>query len=236
MSPAEACLVYSGHRYFAQAANPAVSPLEDTPVTRLIETIWDHHRDHAFHLLRCRIFTNYPLTLRCRGAVQLAAKRVTVLSPAEYQSRFAPIESDVELPPPSAAFSAFAPPVGSDPVTLVEWMNAFQFQTSDRPILASLVDNEGRAIMAATNSSSSNRLRHAEVNLVRSYVQKHGRKIPEGYSIWVSLKPCRMCSGFIYELSEDGPTMNVHFIKDDPGPMARHSPLTNLKLVDPDQD
>lgn len=229
MTVQRAFLTYAGQTYVADV--PAGNSLEtDTAVTRLIEGIWDQHPKQAFHLLRSRIFTNYPLSLRCRGAITLAAKRVTELSPEAFAAAIPAGGAVHEIRPLGIApFPVELP--GSAPLPpaeLARWISGYAFTTSDRPILAAIVDPAGVPLIAAPNSSSSNRLRHAEVNAVRAYVRQHRRKVPAGSALWVSLKPCRMCAGFVHDLFEDGARARVRYLVDDPGPKARNSPLQTM--------
>jgi hypothetical protein len=229
----QASLTQGDRTYFSD--EPSGNQLHaDTAVTRLIEGIWDRFPEQAFHLLRSRIYTNYPLTLRCKGAIQLAAKRVSVLPPEEYATLRAANESAVEVNPRASVRIPVELPRHPSPAELARFIQAFPFPTADRPILAVLADAAGAPLLAAPNTSSSNRLRHAEVNLVREYVHTRQRLIPSGATLWVSLKPCRMCAGFIHDLSEDGARTQVRYLVDDPGPKARNSPLTLLSRYQPD--
>lgn len=235
MSGRAAFLTYGNRTWVSRESSGGDAPSADTPVTRLIESIWDHHPEQAFHLLRSRIFTNYPLTLRCRGSIQLAAKRVSALSPVEFDAKLAAAPEPLPIPPALERIPSIRPPARlTSPGSIADWMATYAFSTGDRKILALIADPAGRPLLACANRSSRNRLRHAEVNLLRAWTeQSGGTPLPAGSTIWVSLKPCRMCAGFIHDLSEDGARTRVIYLEDDPGPKARHLPLTAMVPFDP---
>ncbi|MBS1959339.1 MAG: Bd3614 family nucleic acid deaminase [Bdellovibrionales bacterium] len=166
----------------------------------------------------------------CRSTINVAAKRISHITVAEFNSLIKAEPSTTEIVPANKPDPSVAHPETSEDIA--GWMRAYPFR-SDRPIIAVLLDQNRKPVLATINSSSKNRLLHAEVNLVRVYVAKHKCKIPRGYQIWVSLKPCCMCGNFLNAWSEDGDAIAVTYLENDPGPKARTSPLSNQKIFEP---
>jgi hypothetical protein len=201
----------------------------ETPATRLVEGIWDQYSDQSFHLLRARILTDYALTPMCRATIKLTAKRASQISVQEFDSLLISIPFPTEITPSKKSEPTVTPPESSK--QLVQWMRTHPFG-ANRPIIAVLLDQNNNPVLATVNASSKNRLLHAEVNLVRVYVDKYKHKIPRGYQIWVSLKPCCMCGNFLSAWCEDGEAIAVTYLENDPGPKARTSPLTNQRIYE----
>lgn len=208
-----------------------------TAVTKLIQHLFDLKVDHSFFILRKRIFANYPLTSLCRGMVKIAAKRAT--------GEIVPKDHRVSLD-----FSweelGEEPMVRSRHVEAVKWEAPSQIQDSDqaRTALKSLIaqiprgmvlhdhnreiavlicDQNGKLLQFATNSNFKNKTMHAEVTAIQSYFRQTGKALPEGSKIYVSLKPCVMCSAIISRLAPD--SCQVFYFQNDPGPLAQNTEL-----------
>jgi tRNA(Arg) A34 adenosine deaminase TadA len=91
---------------------------------------------------------------------------------------------------------------------------------SDRPVSAILLDREGRVLGFSWNTNSLIRNRHAEWNLCET-LRAQEEKIPRGATLYVSLKPCRMCAARIWESSEDPSAVSVVYLENDPGRAAQ---------------
>lgn len=226
-----AFFIYSNQLFYAKADE---AQLSGSPVVRLIESVWDHYPDQAFHLLRSRIFTNYPLTPLCKATIKLAAKRASELPQKNLEEVWGLSIPKLELIPAQKIAPAVVLPELESETALINWMRHYSFDGKNRPILALLVERHNdslKPILATLNTSAQNRLLHAEVNLAREYERLYQRKIPKNGEIWVSLKPCCMCGTFLSNHSELGEKVPVYYLEDDPGPKARTSPLLNQHQV-----
>ena len=101
----------------------------------------------------------------------------------------------------------------------------------DRKVAAVLIAADGKFIAAARNANAKNRTRHAEVNLVQGLRTEHGKSLPRGSKIYVTLKCCRMCAAAIWCDAEDIRSLHVYYGEDDPGPNARETILARNGLL-----
>ena len=101
----------------------------------------------------------------------------------------------------------------------------------DRPVAALLVGPDGAILGGSINTNSKDRTRHAEVNLIQGWYARTGLEIPSGARIFVTLKPCRMCSAMILECAGDRNAIQVLYAEDDPGPQARNTCLDGTPLL-----
>lgn len=215
-------------------------------VVQLIHGIYEQYPEKARGILRNRIFTNARMTEMCHGMIRVAAKRATgelytteeVL--ASLSSSFEEIFVEFKaIPVPRFDSSFLFPPsLGLSPEEFqahfmqaalglrdqVQQPSTPRYQ-SDRPIAALLVAEDNQLLAWATNTNSSNKTLHAEVNLIRNFQLKNGGKLPRNSKIYTTLKPCKMCAGMIWTAAEDIQNTVVYFAEDDPGPLAKFTVL-----------
>ncbi|MCM2323757.1 MAG: Bd3614 family nucleic acid deaminase [Oligoflexia bacterium] len=218
-----------------------------SPVTRLIQGVYERHPASARSLLRHRIYTNAPLTPMCHGMIKVAAKRSAVVSSAlslptseipaarELLELSAHLTSHGALPVSElarlAGLSAGPPRGHQELMDLAFRLCAPEIRSvfgheRGRPIAALLVSAEGQLLEAALNTDYGNRTLHAEVNLLQTYFLRTGLPLPLGARLYTTLKPCRMCAGMIWHCAEDIQSLKVFFGEDDPGPHGRNTALT----------
>ncbi len=94
---------------------------------------------------------------------------------------------------------------------------------SDRAVGAVLISQDLEILSEAFNQNSTNRTHHAELLLVRRYLENHKQKIPRGSTLLVTLQPCAMCAAQLYTFAEDPDQLQVLFINEDTGPFAQNS-------------
>jgi tRNA(Arg) A34 adenosine deaminase TadA len=213
-------------------------PAERSAITELIERVYHaeslHPVSRARTLLRERIHANYPATLSERETVKVAAKRIQ--SPTDK-----PIPGGanvVVLPeaPPAPDFAFEDLKIGAvlDREKIPEILERMKVHTlrnrdrwsSDRAVSAILVDASSRVQAWAWNTNATIRNRHAEWNLCESFARANrGGKIPKGSTLYVSLKPCRMCAARIWEAAENPAALAVVYLENDPGPHAQGTML-----------
>jgi tRNA(Arg) A34 adenosine deaminase TadA len=216
----------------------ASTPIDSarSPVQDLIERIYHSQSllpvSRARTILRERIHANYEATVAERELVKVTAKRISAPSDRRVPNHFEPLP---EVPPVS-----FPEIEGFEIGTVVrreeiparlerlklETRRTQSKWTSDRAISALLVDRENRLVTYAWNTSATIRTRHAEMNLCEHLETKTpDGKIPKGATLYVSLKPCRMCAARIWETAADPAQISVVYLENDPGPLAQGTML-----------
>ena len=249
--------------FWAGFPEPVLPGCPDSSVARLISGIYAAEPRMARKWVRGRIFTTQKsLTSLCRGIVKVAAKRITRVVPSPSSPE---IEALMELRGRALVRKLPATPRtgGADPAALefpaddilhspdeviAELRRLRQEHVRagasgpqhryerDRDVIALLVDREGRVLARARNTNATERTRHAEMNLVQGWWEHHRRPLPAGCTLWVTLKPCRMCAGAIWEAARNPHDatrdLRVRYLEDDPGPNAR---LTVLEAGSPER-
>ena len=213
----------------------AVYRLESLPSADSLPAV-----SHARAILRERIHANYNASISDRETVKVAAKRLSAPSegsgpgesPGSQTHRLAapPLPAFKMNPPLAETIPLFPKTISSEDIPF--WLGHLKKQTqtarekwtSDRPVSAILVDGEGQVLAYTWNTNAVIRTRHAEWNLCE-FLLAQGRKIPIGATLYVSLKPCRMCAARIWETAEDPSKLNVISLENDPGPLAQGTML-----------
>lgn len=212
-----------------------------SPVTVLLQKIFDLKKDLSFFILRRPIYTNYKPTPKDVGMVKVVAKRIVNL-----KERALSFENETGLecegrvwhflePGPSPNLS----PVHEQPVQDLKSSPLEVLQNLvtliprgpilhdfDRQVAAVLVSEEGQILEFGLNSSHINKTLHAEINLLQRYFEKHQGPLPAGSRQYVTHKPCKMCAGMIYEaLGENRGKVEIVYLNEVEG---RHSSFTVL--------
>lgn len=217
-----AFLIHEGTLYLAEGVGPF---RHQTAVTRLIRGIWRTRPDRALSLLRCRIFTDAPLTPACEGMIKVAGKRYEVVSGAEWTTRvsdFGGPKIQLGEIPAEPGRHEFAPEPGNPIRTLTRLRD----RAGGRPaVSALLVDPSGKSLLGAWSGTDEDKTAHAEVNLVQAWFDHHPAPVPRGSTLHVSLRPCAMCAGQILALAGEPGALRVVFHEEDPGPASKNSCL-----------
>lgn len=229
---------YHGVRYVAEAQTGRFYP--ETPVTRLIDGIYSERPGEALWILRQRIHTSYPATDLCRSAVAVAAKRLAPLS--NWQP--SPPEIFECRPYRSTGPQNCSPRSGdSAPGTTDEaWLQRAaalaatipvesQLYRSHRQVAAIAVAADGQEIGRATNTNASNKMYHAEMNLLWDLAKRRRAPIQSGTKIFVTLKPCRMCAAAIVHCADDPNGLCVIYANEDTGPHSKNTKLDALGVI-----
>lgn len=222
--------------------------LPSSPVVKLLQGVFDRHRDHSFFLLRKRIYVNYELGPMDRGFVDLIAKRITRLDPVPVlfsDGMKTPVWTEV-VPFDQPYFTPSLPRQVAEggPVQIQTSQQALEalaglerqvergsvLHDYSRPIAAILTDAQGGVLGKSLHSGSINKTLHAEVDLIQQ-LYRAGFKGPEGgpYRLYVSMKPCRMCAGTWAQVF--GEQLAVYYRDEDPGPKARQTALEERGLL-----
>lgn len=224
---------YSYHLLSTEAPSSAV--------VKLLQGLFEYFVDHSFFILRNRIYTTGSISEMCLGMVKVVAKRISdnvLPMNTSLELNFEFIEIDFQ----NEVFTKISKPIFSTDSSWIEksWQYAELnpqgdvLHDNDRKIAALLVDKSGDILAAGLNSNSKNKTLHAEVNLVQTYFQRTGQKIPEGAKIYSTHKPCKMCAGMIYQWSVERNTPFVFYDIEENGRLSSHTVLDrhclNLRL------
>jgi tRNA(Arg) A34 adenosine deaminase TadA len=213
--------------YWAEAARNA-PPFLTAPAV-LIQGIYEKNPEFARKILRGRIYASGPMTDALHGLVKVCAKRIdTDVSLEQLQTRIA--EDGVEVFTVPISTPTACPPSAS-PMDRARRL-AHNVERGEKPLYqrdraigAVLLSKENELIAHAVNTNAVNRFCHAEINLLRELHSRGFGGIPAGASLYVTLKPCRMCAAMILEFCEDRRSIRVFYDEDDPGPNARRTAL-----------
>ncbi|MFN7729969.1 MAG: Bd3614 family nucleic acid deaminase [Bdellovibrio sp.] len=213
-------------------------------VVKLIQGLFDEHKDLSFFLLRQRIWTTAALSEMDRGMVKVTAKRASSISASD--SYLAPAdllpESDwVQVGDLSSSMhlSRLATATPSSPDELknesqvVALLLELEAQVprgpvmhdNNRPIAAALWVPPGRINALSLHQGSVNKTLHAEVCLCQSFARQGFNSFPEGSRVFVGLKPCLMCSAMLSQMSAGLKDFKVIYLRDDPGTLAQGTSL-----------
>jgi tRNA(Arg) A34 adenosine deaminase TadA len=229
-----ALVCHQGRTYFS-VVRSQLGP--SSAVVKLIQGIFDLHRDHSFFILRNRIWTTEPLGSMNRGMVRLAAKRISQVPAINHglaiEHEFEEVGSIQDFVYPSRA--VLEPFKLEFPLHILSHEEGIRWSLKlarsvprgtvlhdhNRAIGVIICQEDGSVISAATNGAGINKTLHAEVRAVQDYFLRSGRRLPSGARIYVSLKPCQMCAGMISQSSEDPVSLKIFFAEEDLGPRAR---------------
>lgn len=231
--------------FFAGYRRKGPDHCPSSAVVKLLQGIFDQLRDHAFFVLRNRIFASYAVSQMDRGMVSLVAKRFAVVeaNTVSGNDRLPDFEW-IEIGDRDALFfetrvpqlnCLLEPRVSLVPAGALEALAALEQQIPrgsvlhdhPRKIAALLLDRSGRILTYAVHGGWLNKTLHAEVLLLQDHYRRTGMALPPGASIVTSLKPCRMCAEMIAHMSAPGAPVSVNYRDNDLGPKARGSSIEN---------
>lgn len=209
-------------------------------VIKLIQGLFEQYWDQSFFLLRQRIWTTAILSEMDRAMVKVAAKRAQQLEgPADSRLGFVPgsdegfgVVDEVFFRRDQIRSDLEKKYVGK------ELMSAREIQTAidelrgsvprgevlhdhNRPISAILIGNDQKVLATSVHAGSLNKTLHAEVRLCQSFASR----FPEGSRLFVSMKPCLMCSAMVSHMSQGLHDFQTIYLENDPGRMARGTSL-----------
>jgi hypothetical protein len=235
---ATAFLVHEKTIFFTRAEVVPTIQTPWTPLTALIEGIWNHSPEFANKILRNHLYSFYSRTPLCDGMIKVAAKRARIMTEFESYEFTEKLsgQSWVEV------FPSFEDKVGDqsnligqtisseEAVVLAKELsfksakNDENFE-SDRAVGAVLISKKNEILSVGWNTNARQRIHHCEVNLIRNYLIRTGQKIEPNATLIVSLKPCAMCAAQLFTFSENFSSLKVIYLEDDLGPAAQNSVL-----------
>lgn len=239
-----AWLEYQGKIFFTVVSANQLAPV--SPVTQLIQYLFDRYIDLSFFILRERIFTTDTLSDLCKSMVRLTAKRATGnIQPVDHRmdirGTFDQIAgaSDIwiksahldriECQLPQKISLQTAPQILAELIKHIPRGDVLH--DYNRAIAAILSDADGNILSYSTNSNSKNKTLHAEVCLLQRYWELHNRSVPKGSVIYTSLRPCRMCADMMVQYCESPQDLKVLFLENDPGSLAQNTSLDRLGIL-----
>jgi tRNA(Arg) A34 adenosine deaminase TadA len=207
-----------------------------TGAVELIRGVYETAPRDAHFILRNTIFATREPGPFAQGMVKVGAKRLRVVLPeGEPSEKGETAQTLREVVPEAPALETCEP--HGPPESHDEWLRlAFALikkeapedlprHARDRHVGAALVAPGGQLLAASANSNGSNRTRHAELNVLLGRWHATGTKLAPGTRLYATLRPCAMCAGLLWELSEVPGTVLVYYAHDDPGSAARNTIL-----------
>lgn len=246
----------TGVVYYAHFPKGAEAP--SSAVVKLLQGLFDEFIDHSFFILRNRIYFTGTATEMCKGMVKVVGKRMSdqisaidhgmildiVLKPIAPQQELL-VNSAYQSPENRQALAEVqnflhAQAGSDDPNSLDYLRGVVKLATQvprgeilhdfNRNVAAVLVSSAGEVLGYGLNSNAKNKTLHAEVNLIQKLYQEGQGKIPSGATLYVTHKPCKMCSGMIYQWSADPHSLRVIYAFQERGSLSRQTILDRLNL------
>jgi tRNA(Arg) A34 adenosine deaminase TadA len=178
---------------------------------KLLQGLFDQHRDLSFFILRKRIFTNYQLPERDRTAgveppwAEFLDRGVRV---GDEGSLLAAI--DVPQVQTCLTLNSFALNSSQSNKDLLSALSELEAQIprgqdplhdQPRKIAAILYDKvSGRILSSGVHRGWLNKTLHAEVNVIQMVARAEKDFDFSKCALAVSVKPCRMCAGLLFDL------------------------------------
>jgi deoxycytidylate deaminase len=162
--------------------------------------------------------------------IKVAAKRFSLLSKESWISAFANHTGSFSevFPPPTQEFFLPSPLVGMEirPHQIPEHLLLLKsFAQGLRPVSAILTGEDNRILAYSWSETNQNRTAHAELGLIHSFLNEGLSSKAKGAILWVSLRPCAMCSAQILGLMTILPDLKIRFLDEDQGPASKNSCL-----------
>jgi len=220
-------------------------------VTRLVAGVNATFGEERYRYLRRRIFCDGEISTWDRNLVKVCAKRITQCdnSTEDYAAQVnsatrvvdvgLDLLADEDSERCSQAIGSLSPMTPRDAMILTAQLASSEQQKfsgaklhqAPRSVACILLDPSGKILGANVNTNAGSQLRHAEVNLLLSLAKRGMTCIPDGATLFTSLKPCRMCAAALVPHVESR-SLRIIALNDDPGPHGRHQMLaSSLQVV-----
>jgi cytidine deaminase len=214
-----------------------------TAVSELIQGVFLRYPKYAQKILRSRIYTNEPPSHIQKGILKGAAKRFSFEKDRDYHPSIDSVQVSYIDKTDNVIGWKLESLNFNVPIEKPNWlatahslfdskMSSGVLYKNPRNISALLFSSDFKLLGAAVNTNQTNKTLHAEVNLVQGYFKMFQKKFPQKSIVFSTLKPCRMCTGFLYDWAEDPNLLEIFYETDDPGPFAKNSflPLNKFEL------
>lgn len=200
-------------------------------VVKLIQAIFDAHKDLSFFILRQRIYTTAAEDHFSKAIVKTIAKSLSGnIQPQNHRlsldQQFVEVAKS-EIFIYQSQFLSLPPIEVPQKLTHEEALLAIQelaqsvprgevLHDFNRSIGVLILDEEGFVLAHATNSNSINKTLHAELVAVQSHYLKTQSRLPRNVKIYSTLKPCRMCAALLLHCCLDEKSLQVFYLENDP--------------------
>ncbi len=215
----------------------------DSPVSRLIHGVSKEFGEERYRILRRPIHVSESLSEWDKNLVRVCAKRFAASSNTMElagESRVVDIGSDINPDQESYRHAELRGTVATpDEIQHMigkisdaereKWKHS-ALHRAPRCVVAALIGPDGKILEINANTNSAIQMRHAELNLLLALHESGFKTIPHGSTLYVTLKPCRMCASLIIAMQETPYPIRVVALADDPGPHGRHQLLAGLEL------
>lgn len=229
-----AFLIYDQIVYYAKY--PLIPKVPYSPMTHLIQGIYNICPNNARSILRNKIYVNSAPTEMCLGMMRVAAKRYEVVNiknnfiynvpfifkEIRYFYKKNSFNLNKNLVTCDKEAMLFASNLASNVVTRDELYN------SNRRVASVLVSENNQVLAVGMNDNALNKTCHAEVNLIQSHFADFGRPLPKKSKLFTTLKPCKMCAAMISHSVDDLAQFKVYFLNDDIGKLAKNTILDQM--------
>lgn len=207
-------------------------------VVKLIQGIFDQHRDLSFFILRERIYSSREISLLEKGMIRIVAKRASSIDVSTFISskekpthQFIEIGADEIIYPVKSLIEENLPELPSvinKETEAMSWAQKIaqsvrrepRWHDSNRSIGALITDNSGRVLSHSCNSACLNKTLHAEVRSIQNHWRSTNSLLPRGAKIFVTLEPCEMCLGMILSSAEEPESIRIYFAEKEKRPSA----------------
>jgi len=241
MTPSEKIAwLISGDLTIAVKANDSDKNIFCSPVLQLIHHVYSTYPQDAHRILRARILTTESESMALRRIVRVAAKRIAFVAEPSRSVADAAIEAPIRQLEANPIMSSLDLQLFSDDLSKILLVKSLAENvpteanrySSNRKIAAALFRSDGKCFAASTNTNQTNRLKHAEWNLLLHATEKLGGKIPSDWTIATSLSPCSMCGEIITKCCIDGSEQKVIYLDEDVGTLGKNLSLSQMRKID----
>ncbi len=165
-----------------------------------------------------------------KGMAKVAAKRLASVEKQTLQEVYRSFHGQkIEIAAPKALpFEDPSIPLGmhleTDEVgrTLEKLL---QHASGKTRVSALLAGPDHRLIAFSWSRTMVNRTSHAEAELVHNLFESGLREFPHGSTLWITLRPCAMCSAIIHSFCPGKNPFRIRFLAEDQGPFSKNSCL-----------
>jgi tRNA(Arg) A34 adenosine deaminase TadA len=219
-----------------------------TPAMEFLQIAFEEHQDLAFFMTRSKLWLNYNPTAGCYGMAKVLGKGVFKAPQIASHELLADVDLGafnwlqldtkyLENVKRRRDFDGHfvsnrSLKMDGDVLRRVfaeysdsEVSGGVRLHDKNRKIIALLSNENGDVISAMVNTAQVNKSQHAEVNLLQSYFESlHGADLANK-TLWVTHKPCKMCSGLIWNLAKRSQNFKVMFLHDEKGSFSSSTVL-----------
>lgn len=199
-------------------------------VTQLIQGLYQNRPQEALRILRNPIFTNYSLSLLCRGMIVVAAKRSLVNKDFFHGNTdkiTKQIQFQINKPDKDSVLCNKVLHI-KDENSLNMWLRQSPSYPRYNSVRAALSDMNGKILLAAESDSKINKTFHAEVVLLQSYFAQNSKGFSNHTRLYTNLQCCKMCAAMFWHMhSNPWKNLEAFYYYPEQGSIARDTIFTS---------